>query len=78
MSTTEEIAVWRARLAEAEAALHAMEIGQAVVEVEYDGRRTRFSVYENGRERLEQYIAKLKALIAGRPLRRRLSIGFGN
>lgn len=77
MATTAEIATWTARLAEAETALHAMEIGQAVVEVEYDGRRTRFSVYENGRERLEQYIAKLQAQIAGRPLRRRLSIGLG-
>lgn len=52
------------RLAEAEAAYHALMTGQAVVEVtDQSGERVRFTTANASR--LSIYIAKLKAEIAG-------------
>lgn len=63
-------------LDQAQAALHALNMGQAVVECEFGGagaqQRTKFTAANI--DRLEAYIAQLEARIAGLP--RRGAMGF--
>jgi hypothetical protein len=53
-------------------ALHNLNTGQAVVECEFDGQRTKFTTANA--DRLAAYIADLKARIDGAPTRG--AIGF--
>lgn len=59
-----EVTTLQARLAEAESALHALQTGQAVSEVQADNIRTKYAVSldETG---LTNYIADLRSQIAG-------------
>ena len=52
----------KTRLAEAEDALHALNLGERVVEVMRDGRRMRYQ--ESNRGGLEGYIGSLRAQVA--------------
>ena len=52
------------RLAEAEAALHELKLGRAVIEVDFDGRRTRF--VKTDIDKLEGYIDDLREEQSGR------------
>jgi hypothetical protein len=52
--------VLQARLDEAEAHLHKMIVGKAVIETEHGEKSARFRSYLSDIDRLENYIAKLK------------------
>ena len=59
-----DLAVLQSRLAEAETALHNLQIGKRVVEVWRDGRRITFTSASDSVASLESYITELKAQIA--------------
>ncbi len=61
-------------LDQAKAALHQLMIGQAVVECEFQGQLTKFSVANA--DRLRAYIAELEARIAGLPFRGAIGVVF--
>lgn len=76
-----ELSALRSRLAEAEAALHRLMTGSAVVVSARDGRRIEYSVAKPGdTDRLRAYIVDLKAEIAALeglgPTRRPVSLSF--
>jgi hypothetical protein len=58
----------------ARVARHQLNMGQAVVECEFGGQRTKFSVANA--DRLDAYIAELEARIAGLPRRGAIGIIF--
>lgn len=67
--TPDEIAVLRARLAEAEEARHLLLVGQSVTLQRHDGRTLEYRAADVSK--LEAYIAELRRLIAcARPPRR--------
>lgn len=51
-------------LAEAETALHKRQLGRLPVELDFDGRRTKFA--HTDIDALEGYVAKLRDLASGR------------
>ncbi|MDA9521642.1 hypothetical protein XI06_15145 [Bradyrhizobium sp. CCBAU 11434] len=61
-------------LDQAKAALHQLMMGVAVVECEWQGQRTKFSVANA--DRLRAYIAELEARIAGQPFRGAMGFVF--
>lgn len=67
--TPEEIVVYTARLAEAEAAYHQVMIGHSITVQRHDGRHVEYSSVN--RDSLQAYIAWLRAQIAGTPRARR-------
>lgn len=65
-------------LTAARAAYVRLQSGEAVVEVEYDGRRVRYDASKGSRQELERYIAGLQAAIARRKPRGAVTIAhFG-
>ncbi len=66
--------VTQGRLAEAQAALHELMTGRRVVKVMVDGQSTEFTAAN--RADLEAYIARLTALVAGRPAHRAIPVVF--
>lgn len=80
MATSAEI---ETRIAEAEAALHALATGQRVVEVWRDGKRMIFSQATIGQLRtyladLKLELASLTAVADGKPRRRAIGLAFRN
>lgn len=74
MSLTEEQrALVQARLDEARAALHKLEIGEATVSLAYNGESVTYSMADAGR--LRQYIRSLEAQLGLRSLGRARSRG---
>ncbi|MFZ2872759.1 gpW family head-tail joining protein [Zavarzinia sp.] len=67
-----------ARLAEAEAALHALSIGRRSVSVSYEGKAVTYTAGNIGE--LRAYVAELKAKLAlldgARPARRAIGLRF--
>lgn len=59
-----DLAVLQSRLAEAESALHDLQIGKRVVEVWRDGRRVTFTSAQDSIGNLESYITELTGQIA--------------
>ncbi|PWG61764.1 gpW family head-tail joining protein [Spiribacter halobius] len=59
-----DLATLEKRLAEAESALHDLNIGKQVVQVSREGRSTQFANSPDQIRRLEAYIAELKSQIA--------------
>ncbi|MCW2242795.1 phage head-tail joining protein [Azospirillum canadense] len=72
-----DLATLQARLAEAETALHRLNIGETEVKVSYDGKTVEYAVSLDA-PKLERYIATLRAEIdrlSGKP-RRPLYMSF--
>lgn len=66
------------RIAQAKVALHELMTGKAVVQVSYDGVSTQFrAALGSDIVRLEQYINKMEAELAGRPRRGAFRVVFG-
>lgn len=71
--TEEQRALTQARLDEARAALHKLEIGEAVVSLAYNGESATYSAADAGR--LRQYIRSLEAQLGLRSIGRARSRG---
>ncbi|MBR0871188.1 phage tail protein [Bradyrhizobium tropiciagri] len=61
-------------LDQAKAALHRLMIGEAVVECEWQGQKTKFG--QANINQLRAYVAELEARIAGLPVRGAMGIVF--
>lgn len=62
------------KLDAAKLAYHNFQMGQGVVECEWQGQRTKFSAVNI--DRLQAYIAELEARIAGQPIRGAMGFAF--
>lgn len=60
--TEAERLTWTTRLAEAEAARHALMVGERAVSVRYNDREVRFTPADMGK--LDAYIAQIKSTLA--------------
>lgn len=67
-----DVSVLQARLADAEVALHSLQLGQAFTEVMVNGYMTKFKAAEIGK--LDAYVRQLKSEIEGKNTRG--AIGF--